>query len=90
MINRKLALKVKAKHLAEEAKIIKKEEKKSYGDTRDWLHSHRVGVVRPVARATQIAYAFSRGTPLHKIERYPERIPETVWKAVASMVSVVR
>lgn len=87
MINKKLALKVKVKHLAEESKIIRKEEQKTYGDTREWLYLHRIGIVRPVARATHIAYAFTKGVPLSKVEKYPESIPTNVWKAVASMVT---
>ena len=86
MINRKLALKVKVKHLAEEARIIRKEEHRTYGDTRDWLYSHRIHVVRPEARASQIAYAFAKGTPLRKVEKYPETIPETVWARVTKMI----
>ena len=86
MINRKLGLKIKVKHLAEESRIIRKEEQKNYGDTREWLYIHRVGIVRPVARATHIAYAFAKGVPLSKVERYPERVPASVWKGVAAMV----
>ena len=86
MINKRLGLKVKVKHLAEEARIIRKEELKTYGDTRDWLYLHRIHTVRPVARATHIAYGFAKGTPLDKIERYPERVPTEVWAKVAAMV----
>lgn len=88
MINRKLALKVKAKHLAEEARIIRKEEKRSRGDTRDWLYLHRVHTVRPESRATNIAYAFAKGRELNQVEKYPERIPEEVWARVAKMVKL--
>ena len=86
MINKKLALKVKVKHLAEESRIIRVEERKNYGDTREWLYLHRIGIVRPVARATNIAYAFAKGTSLDKVERYPDRIPTEIWKMVAAMV----
>ncbi|NIT57604.1 MAG: hypothetical protein GWN00_15650, partial [Aliifodinibius sp.] len=72
MINKKLGLKVKVKHLAEEARIIRNEEHKNHGDTRDWLYLHRIHTVRPECRATHIAYAFAKGTPLEKVERYPE------------------
>ena len=87
MINKKLGLKVKVKHLAEEARIIRKEEQKNYGDTRDWLYLHRVNDVRPECRATHIAYAFAKGTPLKKVERFPETIPTGVWARVTAMVS---
>lgn len=86
MINRKLGLKVKVKHLAEESRIIRAEERKNHGDTREWLYLHRIGIVRPAARATHIAYAFAKGISLDKVERYPERIPTEVWKMVAAMV----
>jgi hypothetical protein len=85
MINKKLGLKVKVKHLAEEAKIIRKEEQRSHGDTRDWLYLHRILTVRPECRATHIAYAFTKGIPLRKVERYPERIPTEVWARVVAM-----
>jgi hypothetical protein len=87
MINRKIGLKVKVKHLAEEAKIIRKEEKRSYGDTREWLHLHRVIDVRSECRASHIAYAFAKGTALAAVERYPQDIPVSVWSRVAKMVS---
>ena len=85
-IEKRKALKIKAKHLAQEAKIIKFEERKTNGCTRDWLHSHRIHVVRPEARATQIAYAFAKGKTLRAVERYPESIPESVWSRVTKMV----
>lgn len=86
MINKKLGLKVKVKHLAEESRIIRKEEKQNAGDTRDWLYLHRILGVRPECRATHIAYAFAKGTALKKIEKYPEQIPTQVWKRVTMMV----
>lgn len=86
MINRKLGLKVKVKHLAEEARIIRKEEQKSYGDTREWLYLHRIVDVRGECRATHLAYAFAKGTPLQKVERYPDKIPASVWSRVTAMI----
>lgn len=86
MINKKLGLKVKVKHLAEESRIIRFEEYKHRDESRDWLHSHRIQVVRPEARATNIAYAFAKGVPLKKIEKYPQDIPSSIWARVAIMV----
>ena len=86
MINKKLGLKVKVKHLAQEARIIRDEEKKNAGDTREWLYIHRILGVRPECRATHIAYAFAKGTALNKVEKYPQQIPSTVWKRVTMMV----
>ena len=88
MINKKLGLKVKVKHLAEEVRIIRKEERKTHGDTRDWLYLHRIYSVRPECRATNLAYAFAKGTALKKVEKYPETIPVGVWSRVAKMVSL--
>ena len=87
MINKKLGLKVKVKHLAQEARIIRTEELRNNGDTRDWLYLHRINGVRPECRATHIAYAFAKGTRLDQIEKYPERIPTSVWARVAKMVN---
>lgn len=86
MINKKLALKVKVKHLAEEARIIKKEEKRSGGDTRNWLYLHRIYGVRPECRASHIAYAFAKGISLEKVEKYPGEIPLDVWVRSTKMV----
>lgn len=86
-IDRKKALKIKAKHLAAESKIIRFEELKTIGETRDWLHNHRILTVRPEARATHLAYAFSKGTPLNKVEKYPDEIPREIWKRTDSMVA---
>lgn len=88
MINKKLALKIKTKHLAEEARIIRKEEYKNHGDTRTWLYLHRIYNVRPESRATCIAYAFAKDTALGKVEKYPERIPQDVWARVATMIKL--
>ena len=88
MINKKLALRVKVKHLAQEARIIRNEEKRTYGDTRDWLYLHRINGVRPECRATHIAYAFAKGTALKAVEKYPSRIPTSVWARVTKMVQL--
>lgn len=88
MINKKLALKVKVKHLAEEARIIRMEERRSNGDTRDWLYIHRIYGVRPECRASHLAYAFAKGIPLKKVEKYPETIPESVWVRVTNMIKL--
>jgi hypothetical protein len=85
-MNRKIALKIKVKHLAQEARIIRKEEQRSRGDTRDWLYLHRINSVRPECRASHLAYAFSKGTPLAKVEKYPHEIPTSTWKRVTKMI----
>lgn len=48
------------------------------------LRGHRVNVVRPEARATQIAYGFLRGRTLDQIEG--SAISEPNWKRVEELV----
>lgn len=54
-------LRIKAKHLAEEARIIRREAKLVHGLDRYNLNYHRTWDVRNEARATQLAYQFLRG-----------------------------
>lgn len=56
-----IKLKIKVKHLAEEARIIRKEERKAFGMEKWTLQHHRKTTVRDAARQTQIAYAIVRG-----------------------------
>ena len=65
-------LKVKLKSLAEESRIIRNDErrlkaKRNFQKLNE-LHDHRVHVVRPVARATHIAYGLLRGLGYRQIE----------------------
>lgn len=80
-------LRVKLKTLAEEAKIIRAEEARTYYyrcdengvvtlvhhnvDRHNALALHRKGVVRREARATMIAYQYLRGVPFDTFERRP-------------------
>jgi hypothetical protein len=60
---------VKIKSLAEEARIIRREESRQRTNAdRGVLHQHRVGIVRREARASLLAYAFSRGVPYSVLE----------------------
>ena len=72
-------LRVKIKSLAEEARIIRKEERKAldHSDraTYEGLRKHRTQDVRGEARAAQLAYAFVRGRPYAKIETRPDPLP---------------
>ena len=54
-------LKVKIKNLAEEARIIRHEERKVRGMDKWELQHHRKTVVRDEARRSQVAYAIIRG-----------------------------
>ena len=75
-----IELKVKAKSLAAEAKIIRQEEaialKEGYTFTYQRLHRHRVVVVRPEARYTHLARGFIKGTPYRTIETTTRTEPE--------------
>lgn len=70
-----LELKVKAKSLADEARTIRKEERKliAAGKGATWeranLYEHRVGVVRREARATHLARAYLSGLRYRQVER---------------------
>ncbi len=55
------ALKVKIKSLAEEARIIRVEERRTSGMSKWQLQHHRRTVVRDAARRSLIAYATVRG-----------------------------
>ena len=56
-----IELKIKVKSLAEEARIIRKEERKVHGMRRWGLQHHRRTVVRDAARRSLVAYQFVRG-----------------------------
>lgn len=60
-------LRVKIKSLAEEAKIIKLEEKRNK-KAREQLYLHRINVVRTEARATLLAYGFLKKKPYRLLE----------------------
>lgn len=63
------ALKIKAKHLAQEARIIRAEEVKWRGHDKLYFKNHRKTTVRYEARATQLAIAYMRGVPYKVMER---------------------
>ena len=81
-------LKVKIKSLAEEAKLIRKEELKRKGNNwsyqADNLREHRIYVVRPEARSAHFAYSFIKGVPFHEIE--PKRKTEPDWKRIQELI----
>jgi hypothetical protein len=70
-------LKVKIKSLAEEARIIRKEEFKSKGQLQFGLYLHRIGKVRSEARHTQLAYGFLRGRKYSQLEKTSKYINVT-------------
>lgn len=81
----KTYLKIKIKSLAEEARIIRAEEKKWPGQSeiRTGLHLHRVGEVRRESRVALLAYGFLRGRARDRIEK-SERQPD--WDRVQKLI----
>lgn len=73
------SLKVKIKSLAEEAKIIRTEEKRISSKDYYWtiarsqLREHRINVVRKEARSALLAYACIRGKDYRAIESLPSK-----------------
>ena len=75
---------VKIRSLAEEARIIRHEEKKAErGPDQAALWSHRTIDLRNESRSSQLAYAFSRGVPFAVVER-GTRMADT--KRIAAIV----
>lgn len=82
-MDKRIYLKVKIKSLAEEAKIIRKEEARN-PEFRLGLAEHRKGIVRNEARHTLLAYAFLRGKDYKQVEPKCHEKPE--WSRVESMI----
>ena len=80
-------LKIKLKSLAAEARIIRKEELKNKGKwawKADSFYGHRVHYLRPITRATHVAYGLLRGLGYHQIEPTSKSQPD--WDKVRKMV----
>lgn len=92
MQDQRAYLKVKIKSLAEEAKIIRREEQRprkdmdecGYSPTRTGLREHRVTVVRQASRNALLAYGFIRGRKYRQIEPKAESQPN--WEEVKRQV----
>lgn len=86
--DRREMLRVKLKSLAVEAKFIRHEEKRTWGEFREELHAHRIKVVRVEARHTGLAYGFIRGRTFEQMES--NTTPETYvipdWERVRKML----
>lgn len=86
LVDRREMLRVKAKSLADEARIIRREERRAMGQLREELRLHRVNQLRGAARATFLAYGIVKGRSVDVIEvPGSERSPE-LWKSVRAMV----
>ncbi len=87
--DRRVCLKIKIKNLADEARTIRREEKKGHF-LRNELRAHRIHTVRRAARHTLLAYGFIRGREYRASEGKPNgitdasRAPE--WGKVRAMV----
>lgn len=68
IIDRREMLRVKVKSLTAEARIIRVEERKTFGALRNELHIHRTLHLRSEARATHIAYGLIRGRTMEQME----------------------
>lgn len=81
-------LKIKLKSLAEESRIIRKEElrlkRAGRGVEIDTLRLHRHKVVREEARATHVAYGFLKGMSYDAVEPSAKSKPN--WDKVVHMV----
>ena len=84
ILDQREMLRVKAKSLAEESKIIRKEEHRTTGILRNRLQEHRRGVVRAESRHTGLAYGFIRGLSWERIEPNYKHPPD--WNQVRKML----
>jgi hypothetical protein len=77
-------LKIKLKSLAEESRIIRREELRlralRHSALREEIYLHRVHDVRNEARATLLAYAFIRGKTYLSVEHC--RLPSRDWAGI--------
>jgi hypothetical protein len=69
MNERLIHLRIKIKNLADEARSIREEARKTSGMVKWGLNDHRTGVVRPHARHNLLAYGLLRRVPYEAIER---------------------
>lgn len=84
-----IKLKIKAKHLALEPSIIRKEERKVKGMDKWDLQHHRKTVVRNEARATQLAIAFIKERPYKELEISCKDLTKFNWYIVPRIVAMV-
>jgi hypothetical protein len=84
IIDRREMLRIKLKSLAEEARIIRREERKTTGYLREALYLHRINDVRRAARDAHIAYGLIKGRTIEQME--PSRKSEPNWDAVEKML----
>lgn len=87
LIDRREMLRVKVKSLADEARIIRLEERRArHNDLRGELRWHRISAVRTAARASHLAYGLTKGLPIERIEKPREPRSEALLKDVRRMI----
>lgn len=74
--DRREMLRVKVKSLAAEAKIIRREERRSRGQLREELYLHRIGIVRREARSAHLAYGLIKGRTIEQMEPTSKSAPD--------------
>lgn len=86
LLDRREMLRVKLKSLAEEARIIRLEERRAWRhpELREELHRHRVDQVRATARDTHVAYGLIKGRTIEQIEGKSGTEPN--WDAIEKMI----
>lgn len=78
LVDRRELLRVKVMSLAEEARIIRRLEGRTWGSIREEMSAHRRGVVREESRAAHVAYGLIRGLPIDRIEVKVKTEPDWV------------
>lgn len=88
VLDRREMLRVKANSLAEEARIIRRAERRSWGLLLNDLHKHRVVELRREARATHLALGFIKGRTLDEMETTSMWTSHTPpdWKRVRTLL----
>lgn len=87
LVDRRELLRIKLKSLAAEARIIRQEERRTWGLLRQEMEFHRRQFLRKIARETHIAYALIRGVPLDKVEAGRTNLDGLDAKAINAMVA---
>ena len=83
ILDRREMLRIKIKSLAEEARIIRREEHRTRGPLREELYLHRIHDVRSESRAAHLAYGFIRGRTLEQMESKSRTKPR--WNRVRDL-----
>lgn len=87
LVDRREMLRIKVKSLAEEARIIRREEQRTWGLLREELHHHRVVQVRRAARSAHLAYGLIKGRTWLQMETVSRSFGMVDWPAIYKMVT---